>query len=404
MSDFNKLWLGQTVSLLGSAVTLFALPTLAVLVLHATALQVGALTALETLPFPVLGMLVGVIADRVSRRRIMIGADVVRLAALASIPLAALGKVLAMPQLYAVALITGSASAFFGISYQAYLPVLVPRERLTDANAKLEFSNSGSAMAGRAFAGVLVQWIGAAFALAVDAASYLVSVISLLTIRKHEPAHAGPPLTPRQAAREMREGLAVVFKSDDLRWILCATATTNFGSAMIMAVFFIFAYRILHVQPGLLGVVDGFANVGFIGAILAVRIRSRFGLRITLMGALFASGAASLAILLAVLGAPYVVLFVQGAIFAIAVPIYNVNQVSYRQGLIDVRLQGRMNATMRTFVWGTLPLGSIAGGWLGTVAGVQTTIAIGGLLACAAAVWILPLRSRPTAEACPDSK
>ncbi len=144
MSNFNKLWLGQTISLLGSAVTIFALPTLAVLDLHATPVQLGALTALQTLPFPILGMFVGVVADRVSRRRIMIIADIVRFLALASIPMAATGRAIGMPQLYGVALVSGAASAFFGIAYQSYLPVIVPAKRLTDANAKLETHAPGA--------------------------------------------------------------------------------------------------------------------------------------------------------------------------------------------------------------------------------------------------------------------
>ncbi len=127
MSEFQKLWAGQTVSLLGTALTNFALPTLAVLVLHATAPEVGTIAALQTLPFPVLGMFVGVIADRYSRRRIMIAADWVRFLVLASVPIAALLGILKLPQLYAVALLGGTASAFFGITYQSYLPVLFRR-------------------------------------------------------------------------------------------------------------------------------------------------------------------------------------------------------------------------------------------------------------------------------------
>lgn len=376
---------------------MFALPTLAVLVLHATPVQLGALTALQALPFPILGMLVGVVADRVSRRRIMIVADIVRFVALASIPIASRSNVLGMPQLYGVAFVSGAASAFFGIAYQSYLPVIVPAKHLTDANAKLEFSNSSSAMAGMALAGVLVQWVGAALAIAADAISYLASVISVLTIRTAEEPHKGPPLSLRQTGREIVEGLKVVFRSDDLRWILYATATSNLGGAMIMAVFFIYAYRLLHLQPGLLGLIKGFANLGFVGALFAVRVRNRLGLRATLIGSLLVTGLGSMCMLLAGIVAPYVVLFAQGAVVAVAVPIYNISQVSYRQALVDARLQGRMNATMRTFVWGTIPLGSIIGGWLGARMGVPATIACGALVSGAAALWIVPLRVRKLA-------
>jgi MFS family permease len=395
VNDFNKLWAGQTVSLLGSALTMFALPTLAVLVLHATPVQVGALSALQTLPFPILGMAVGVIADRVSRRKIMVVADAVRFFALATIPCTAIFHALSMPQLYAVSLVTGCASAFFGITYQSYLPVIVPPNRLTDANTKLEFSNSGTAMTGNALAGALVQWIGAPAAIAFDAFTYVVSVLSLLGIRRTEQPHEWPEFTLRQAFREMREGIDVVVKSPGLCWISCATATVNFGGSMISAVFLIYAYRLLHLQPGLLGLADGLGEIGFLGALLSTRVRNRLGLRSTLVLGLAAGGIGTATMLLAQAGQPYVVLFFSTAIVAISIPIYNVNQISYRQALVNVRLQGRMNATIRTVVWGTLPLGALAGGFLATAIGVPDTIASGAALTVLSSVWLFPLRERP---------
>jgi MFS family permease len=392
--EFNKLWAGQTISLVGSALTAFALPSLAVLLLHATALQVGTLSALQMLPFPVLGLIVGVLADRFSRRHMMIVADLVRFAALAAVPVFAGYHQLQMPLLYAVALITGTASVFFGVAYQSYLPSIVGKERLTAANAKLEFSNSGSQMAGNALGGILIQWIGAVFAIAIDAISYLVSVASLATMRVRERPHDGPNLTIRQGLEEMREGLQVVLQSPDLRWIAGSTATINFGLSLIGAVIFIYAYRQLHMQPGPLGVIWGVAELGFIGALFAVGIRKRLGLRTTLIAMASIGGAWSALLLFAQNGWPYVVFFVSAAAFNITVPIYNVNQISYRQALVDERLQGRMNATMRTIVWGTLPIGAWIGGWLGTLLGVTTTIAIGSAVTAGAALWLLPLRER----------
>lgn len=394
MSEFQKLWAGQTLSLLGTALTNFALPTLAVLILHATAPQVGAIAALQTLPFPVLGMLVGVIADRYSRRRIMIAADWVRFVVLASVPIAAFLGILKLPQLYVVALISGTASAFFGITYQSYLPVLVPAERLAGANAKLEFSNSASQMAGSALAGGFVQWIGAAGAIAIDAASYLVSVASLGLIRTREPKHDGPPLSFRQGLREVSEGLSFVLHASDLRWIAAATATTNLGGSMINAVILIYAYRILHLKPGLLGLAFGLAELGFVGALFSSRLRRRFGLRPSLIGALVGHAMGAAALLLGQIGWPYLVVFVGSAIITIATPIYNINQVSYRQALTNVSMQGRVNATIRTFVWGTLPVGALVGGYLGGVAGIPTTMAVGATICGLAALWLVPFRER----------
>ncbi|MGB8624760.1 MAG: MFS transporter [Candidatus Cybelea sp.] len=394
MSEFQKLWAGQTVSLLGTALTNFALPTLAVLVLHATPPQVGAIAALETLPFPVLGMLVGVIADRYSRRHIMIAADWVRFVVLASVPVAAFLGVLKLPQLYAVALVSGTASAFFGITYQSYLPVLVPAEQLAGANAKLEFSNSASQMAGSALAGGFVQWIGAAGAIAIDAASYLVSVASLGLIRTREPKHDGPPLSLRQGFREIGEGLRFVLHASDLRWIAAATATTNLGGSMVNAVILIYAYRILHLKPGLLGLAFGLAELGFVGALFSTKVRRRFGLRASLAVALLGAAFGTAALLLGQLAWPYLVMFGGYAIVTIATPIYNINQISYRQALTSVSMQGRVNATMRTFVWATLPLGALAGGYLGAVIGIPATIAVGAAICSLAALWLVSFRER----------
>jgi len=394
VNDFNKLWAGQTVSLLGTAITMFALPTLAVLGLNASAVQIGALSALETLPFPLLGMFAGVLADRWSRRKIMIAADVIRSLTLGAIPLLVVSGRLDMSALYVIAAVTGSASAFFAISYQAYVPVIVRSDRLNEANQRLEFSASGSAMAGNALAGLLVQWVGAAAAIAIDAASYLVSVVSLTRIRAREAAHEGPPLSLLQTGREMLDGIKIVFASPDLRFIIGATGTSNFGAGMNSAVSLIFAYRVLHLAPGALGVVSEIAQLGFVGALLSTRVRLRMGLCATLLTMMLISGFGEAAVLLAQLGFPLVVVFASTAIVAIAVPIYNVSQVSYRQVLVEVRKQGRLNATVRTFVWGTLPLGAIAGGVLGSRFGPQTTIAISATLGAAAALWIVPFRER----------
>ncbi|MEO7202877.1 MAG: MFS transporter [Candidatus Tumulicola sp.] len=401
MTEFQKLWAGQTVSLLGSALTNFALPTLAVLVLHASALQVGAIAALQMLPFPVLGMFVGVLADRFSRRRMMLVSDWIRFVVLASIPIAAFSGHLTLPLVYVVALVSGTASVFFGIAYQSYLPVVVATDELTSANAKLEFSNSGSQMAGSALGGVIVQWIGAAAAIGVDAFSYLVSAVSLSLIRKREPAHDGARLTARQGFREIGEGIRFVVGSRDLRWVALTTATVNAGGAIVNAggaivnaVILIYAYRMLRLQPGWLGVAFGVAEVGFIGALFATRLRARFGLRRVLIGAILFGSLGGGVYLLGALGLPYVMMAVATAISAITIPIYNINQISYRQALTDIRMQGRVNATMRTFVWGTLPIGSLVGGYLGSVVGATQTIVIGTVLWAASAMWLLPFRER----------
>ena len=261
--DFLKLWAGETVSEFGSQVTLLAVPTVAILVLHAGPFQVGVLSALEFLAFPTLGLVAGVYADRLRRRPIMIACDIGRLLALGSIPVAFVLDALTLQQLYIVALLTGIFTVFFDVSYQSYLPALVDRPNLIEGNTKLEVTRSASQISGPAVAGLLIQWIGGARAVAVDALSFLASALALALITTPEPEPR--PSTASGATGfipEMREGIDVVFKSPILWRIAGCTATTNLGSNMIFgAVFLVFAYRDLHLSAAVVGII-GFFLVG----------------------------------------------------------------------------------------------------------------------------------------------
>src|SRR2546423_3046387 len=206
--DFLKLWAGDTVSQFGSQVTLLAVPTVAILVLHAGPFQVGLLSALEFLAFPTLGLVAGVYADRLRRRPIMIACDLGRMLALGSIPVAFLVNALTLEQLYLVALLTGIFTVFFDVSYQSYLPVLVDRPNLVEGNTKLEVSRSVAQVSGPAVAGFLIQWIGGARAVAVDALSFLVSAIALSAIKTSEPEpKPGTPSGATGFIPQIRAGL-----------------------------------------------------------------------------------------------------------------------------------------------------------------------------------------------------
>ncbi len=402
--DFNALWFGQSISLFGSAVTALALPSVAILTLHATALQVGILNALAFAAFPLLGLAVGVWADRIARRPIMIVADVVRAAVLGWILLAAAMHRLGFVQLAVAATVMGIGSVFFEICYQSYLPSLVERAALPGANARLEFSRSVAQIAGNGLAGPLIAAIGAPFALGVDALSFVVSTLSLALIRTREPSKSARSAGSPSFLAELREGLGVVAGSPILRSIAGCTATSNFGSSMTGAVFLIFAYRQLHLSPTVMGIAFALANVGFAGAALATWFRRRLGLGPTLALASFAGGVVALGLPLAALAAPVAIIFAVELLTTFLVPIYNINQVSLRQAMVPHELQGRMNATMRTFVWGTMPLGALAGGFLGNAIGSVPTILTAGAIQLLASLWIvaspvLRLRSEPAVPA-----
>ena len=394
--DFAKLWVGQSVSVLGSQVSALALPSLAILALHATAIQVGILGALEFLAFPVLGLVAGVYADRARRLRIMVGCDVVRLLALASVPAAWLLGGLTIEQLYLVALVTGVCSVFFDVCYQSYLPSLVPRAALVEANSRLQATRSIAEVSGPALAGFLIQLVGAAQAVFADALSYAVSVASLLAIRRPEPE----PLPALEEARrsfwgELREGLQVVLGNPTLWKIAGSSATSNLGSYIVRAVLLIFVYRTLHLTPAVAGAVLSIGLVGgVLGALTASPITRRLGLGPTLFLAVSLAGAFYLLVPLALAG--FAVPLLAGAVFgyAFGAPVYNIGQVSLRQAITPDRIQGRMNATIRTVIWGTIPVGSLLGGLAGSTLGVVPTLWIGAVVATLAGLWILagPIR------------
>jgi hypothetical protein len=385
--DFTKLWAGQTISLLGSAITMLALPSVAILTLGAKPFQVGLLQAAQFLAFPILALPAGVWVDRWQRRIVMIVADIGRALALGSIPLAWALHALTLAQLYAVALIVGVLTVFFDVAYQAYLPALVERDDLVDGNAKLAISQSASELAGSGLAGILIQALGAPLSVLADAVSFVASVLGLAAIRKRETKSASPT-EPRAFLRELKDGSSVVFANPYLRSIAACTATANLASGMLAAVFLIFAYHQLKLAPALVGGVLAFGNLGVAGAFLAAPIAQRFGLGRTLSHTTLLSGIGMLVTVAAAFWLPVVMLLASQLMMSFALPIYNVNQVSLRQAITPDALQGRMNATMRAVVWGTLPIGSVLGGALGNVIGIVPTIAVAGGVAVLSVLWI----------------
>jgi MFS family permease len=408
--DFLKLWGGQSVSELGTAITKLALPTAAITLVNAGPFEVGALAAIQTIAYPVLGMVAGVWADRLRRRPILIGCDVARMLVLASIPAAYLLGQLTMAQLYAVACVVGVCSVFFDVTYQSFLPGLVGRRDLMEGNGKLQATRSLAQVAGPAAAGLLIQAFRAATAIAADSATFLVSVLTLLTVRAREPEPE--PAEDGRAGfwRELGEGLGTVFRNATLRLMAGANTTSNFGGAIVEAVFLIYAYRMLGLSAGEVGWLYAVAAVAaMIGAASAGRLARALGLGPLLAVAALFVRASYLAIpVLAYVQAP---VYVLGAILVLSrfsELSYNVNQLSLRQSLVPHRLQGRSSAVVRTLAWGAIPIGSMLGGVLGMRVGVVPTIVIGAAVSMVAALWILAgpvrLREQPTtAEAAADA-
>ena len=293
--DFLRLWTGQAVSVFGSQITLLALPLAAVLTLHAGSFRMGVLSAAGMLPWLLFALPAGVWTDRrPRRRRILIATDLGRAAILVTVPLAAAFGVLSFWQLAVVAFAAGTLTLFFNLAWVSYLPTLVPRQDLVDANSKLMTSTSAAQIAGPTFAGALVGVATAPFAILVDACSFLLSAAFLARIRTPEQER------PVEAARPWRHDLALGlrFVGRDLlqRSIAGSAATLNFFGAAQLAIVVLYASTQLAMTPGLIGLAFAAGSVGaLIGAVLAPQVTRRLGPGRTIMWATvpFRSGSRS---------------------------------------------------------------------------------------------------------------
>jgi Na+/melibiose symporter-like transporter len=393
--DFLLRWSGQSGSELGSAVTLLAVPLVAVVVLHAPTFGVGLLSAASTAPFLIIALPAGLVVDRLAKRRLMLACDLARMVIIGSVPVAAAAGVLTLGQLYAVALLAGIATVLFDVAYQSYLPTLVRADQLPDGNGKLAVTQSIAQVAGPSAGGGLFALLRAG-ALTADAASYAVSAVSLLLIRTPEPPVAKEAGAQRPRLRtEIFAGLRFVLRHPVLRKVCACTATANLFSNITFALMIIFLVRVLHVPAASTGLLIAAGSLGGVlagvqSSWLARRIGSARIIWVSILG----FGAPGLLIPLAEPGWRLSFFAVGMAAFSFAGVLYNIAQLSFRQAICPPGLLGRMNAAVRWIVWGTLPLGALAGGALGTIIGIRPTMWIGVTGAWAAGLWVLfsPLR------------
>jgi MFS family permease len=388
-----RLWGGETVEWVGGQITVLALPTIAIILLKAGPFEMGVLNSLGFVAYPSLSLFAGVMVDRWRRRPVLVWTNVVQVVVLASIPVAFMWHALSLVQLYLVSLLMGVTAMFFVVAYQAYLPRLVEKENLVEANSKLEASSSVAQVAGPAVAGFLTQLVGATTAVAVDAFSTLVAAIAIQSIKKPEKPVAW--LAERDFLAEMKEGINVVIGHPFLRRLAAATATYNFGISMFMAVFFLFMYKQLGLSPLDVGAIFAVGSVGsLLGAIAVPQIRRRLGLGTTLCLSLLAAGGGILAAPAATHESAVLFLAAVWAISGFGIAVYNINQISFRQAVVPNRLQGRMNSTMRTIISGTAAAGALAGGIVGTQTNIVITLSAGAVVALLA-VPIIPLSLNP---------
>jgi MFS family permease len=390
--DFRLLWGGQSISLLGDQIFLLALPLAALQELHASTMQVAGIAALAKLPFLLIGLPAGVWVARLGLRRSMLAADVLRAAAVLSLPLAGWLGVLTLPHLLLVALTTGVGMVFFQVAYQSYPPMLIDDDQqLHAANTRLSFSESTAMLVGLGLAGFVISALGAARALTTNAGGYLVSVLTLVMIRHREGA-ATAPVVRGSLWQEVRDGLRFVANHPVLRPIMVCGALYNLGVVMYDSLLAVYAVQQLDMEPWLLGVALAAGGAGFpLGSLVARRLAERFGIGPSLIIAGVPS-VLGLAIGASAHGHLSVPLLAAGTLVnGIGQGSFAVNALTIRHLVTPPELATRATAVHRFVTWGALPVGSAIAGLVGTAFGLRAAMLTA---AATAATCMVPLLSR----------
>jgi predicted MFS family arabinose efflux permease len=387
--DFTKLWVGQTVSEFGSHITGSGIPLIAVITLAATPTQMGTLTAVASIPVLLFGLFAGVWIDRLRRRPILIAMDLARFALVLTLPVAALTGHLSIELLYVLLAVTSILALIFRNAYHAYLPSLVERERLVEANSRLSTSDALAEIGGPAVAGVLIQIISAPFAVIFDAITFLFSGACIALIRKPEPAPP-PPSEGRSVLREMAEGIRTIAANPILRVLAITAAVDTFFGNFFGVLYGIYGIRDLGMTPALLGVTIACGGIGaLVGALIASRLQRRFGLGRVLVGSLLIAGLNNLLIPLAggSLAQATLLLMFSQVVGDTAMMVYVINSLSLQQIVVPNHLLGRTNASVGFLTQGIAPVGAVVSGALATSLGARSTLLIAVVGMLVAALW-----------------
>jgi MFS family permease len=373
---FWRFWAATSMALFGSAFGLVVFPLVATLALGASATTVGVLAFVELVPYLLFGLFVGVVVDRVPRRTLMAVSHVLRALLLATVPLLAALHALSLPALFVVAFLFGTLTLVFEVAHQAFLPALVGRDRLVEANSRLQISRSAAELSGPGLAGPAVQLFTAPGALLVNAVAFLAAGGLLSTVRQRE------ELIPPTGAlwQQVRDGVALVLRNPVLRALAAALSALYFFITAVSPLIIVFAARGLHLSPSAIGLAFACAGVGtIVGAAVNGPLTRGLGINRVLALSAVLSGAAPALAALATPATALPMLMVGQFLTATAGTVFAVTQVSARQAVTPDTMQGRMNGTMRFAGIGGRALGSLGAGLLAGVVGVRTTLAVAAL-------------------------
>jgi len=377
---YMALLTGETVAAIGVEIAQVALPIIAVTYLVASEFEIGVLGMAEGIAFLLLSLPVGAWVDRVSRRRVMIGANIVRGLAMALVPILWFAGVLDVPQLVAIALVISAAAVFFDTAYMSIVPGLVTRDQLNDANSRLQITSETARAVGPGIGGLLARAFSAAWLPLAATFGYFISAFAIWRIPADEPP---PRAHDSHFMREIREGIAFVFGNIYIRPVVLSTTASNLFGTIAYTMIPVLLLRELGLGPAGFGLMVTISSVGgIVGAFSAPWWAKRFGdghaiavtyifaaLPMFLMAASFAVPRTAAIIAVAIAG-------FWGVMGIVA---FNVVQVSMRQRQSPPRMLARMTASIRTLIWGVGPLGALLSGIIATHWGLSSAFWIGAI-------------------------
>ena len=399
---FVRVFSAASVSIFGSLVTRTALPFAAILVLGAGPLEISAIRACEIGGGLVVGFVAGAWVDRLRRRPVMIAADIGQAIILASVPIAALTGWLSIPHLIVVALLASALETAHNAADNAYLPTVVERDQLVDANSALTASRSVAEFSAFSISGFLVQIFTAPMAIAIDSISFVVSALVLGTIRRPEAAPQ-PHAQREPLLAEIREGLRPIVRSPTLRAIAAASSGSHFLWGVFGSLFLLYANEELGLDPATIGVIAAVGGASsLLGAVLAGRMSRRFGIGPSILLGLVAFTAASALLPFAPAGSIAIaigVLVTHQLVGDCGATINEVNELSLVQSIVPNNLMGRVNSSLEVLTHSWLLGGAVLGGVVGEWFGIRFALWIGvlGGVAAIAFLWLSPLRTLRTA-------